>query len=191
MKNAKHNYLFRKSEILGFVITVSVGLSVPAILNRVSTTFLDAVLLSVIILFPLTVVVVFFWGKHHYSKDTARSLRSALIFSTVSSLATFSFLATIPLNIDRSFSVWMLSTQTPSPGSAPVELSELESSLSLFFDEESGELDRRVEEQLALGNIQLHQTGVTLTARGELLVASFREISRFYELNPKYTLRED
>ena len=191
MKKANNRGLFKRSEILGFAIAIVVGVCLPAPLNRITDTFLNAALLSIAVLFCLTAVAVFFWVRNVYGKDMVGTIRSALIFSTLASLTAFSLLTTVPLNVDRSFSVWMLSTQTPGLGSSPAQISDLKSSLSEFFAEDSGEISRRVNEQLALGNIVLGEDGVNLSSRGEFLVQSLRGISRFYGLNRKYTFPQE
>lgn len=101
----------------------------------------------------------------------------------------FSFLSTIPLNIDRSFSVWILkSMKIAQSNNTNLNESTIELSASEFFSPQSGEILRRVKEQIGLGNIALDaMNNLKLTSQGQFQVKLNQLIGRFFHLNPKYS----
>jgi hypothetical protein len=99
---------------------------------------------------------------------------------------TFSFLATVPINVDRSFSVWLLAGLESNRDSS-ISASDAEFLASQYFSPGSGEISRRIEEQLNIGNIELREGNLSLSSQGEILVALFRATALFFDLNPRYT----
>ena len=57
-----------------------------------------------------------------------------------------------------------------------------------FFRDSQYESNRRVNEQISLGNIERNEAGdLVITERGEILVKIFRFLSEVFNLNQKYT----
>jgi hypothetical protein len=108
--------------------------------------------------------------------------------SLIGALFAFSFLSTVPLNVDRSFSVWSINQiykQDLNRAGIPVDL--LKKELEAYFSAESGEIDRRLTEQTSVGNIVVTEDSrVVLTDQGIRQRNLFFGISEFFGLNPKY-----
>jgi hypothetical protein len=101
-------------------------------------------------------------------------------------LLAFSFLTTIPLNIDRSFSVWMI--KNLYEGDRTYSISGIETLTAEFFVPSSGEIKRRLIEQEELGNLTIGNKGeVTLTKKGEILARINSLIGQVFALSSKYS----
>ena len=109
----------------------------------------------------------------------------SILYSFTRALIVFTFLATVPLNLDRSFSVWMLNKTIESE--RPLSVEEIENRASQFFAPSGGEIKRRINEQISLGNLKVIQSNVELTGRGKMTWKINRFISDFFGLNSKYT----
>jgi hypothetical protein len=120
------------------------------------------------------------------SSSRARlDLEKETLSVAVASLLTFVFLTTVPLNVDRLFSVWMLNNVNSQQQSLTIE--ELEALAYKFFEPSEGEIARRIEEQSRLGNLYVDSDGkVLITPKGSSISRFFRKISEFFDLNPKY-----
>ena len=121
--------------------------------------------------------------KFKVTDSTEGSLSKVLAIAVATSI-TFSFLSTIPLNIDRSFSVWMLNRISADKTLSSQE--KIEKEAELFFSAESGEILRRVNEQLQLGNIERVNGLITLTGKGNFQVKFHNFIQGVFHLNDKY-----
>lgn len=157
-----------------------VGIAFAAIINRIlHFFFLTAIVSSIFAGITASVIIT------RITKN--KSINSHINVSTalVSILLTFSFLATIPINIDRSFSVWMLN-QIKHNGATSSQL-EIENTAAQFFSQKNGEIKRRIEEQKKIGNLNIRNNQVSLTIRGELQVRLNKMIRIFFDLNKKYT----
>lgn len=141
--------------------------------------FLSSIFTLIFAIF-LTCCVSFF-GRDGKSMIEEKSI----LYGLISSLIVFSFLATVPLNLDRSFSVWMLNQTMESERS--LSLPELEIEASQFFSPSGGEIRRRVNEQISLGNLVINNSQVELTERGRFTWRVNQLISDFFGLNKKYT----
>jgi hypothetical protein len=86
----------------------------------------------------------------------------------ISVLLSFSFLSTIPLTIDRSYSVWILKYVSESSASNQNLSAKILTNESLkFFSESNGQLSRRIAEQERLGNIISGESGeIKITWKG-------------------------
>jgi hypothetical protein len=130
---------------------------------------------------------IFLAGCYSFYRKDSKSMieENSILYSLISSLIIFSFLATVPLNLDRSFSVWMLNQNIESERSLSIQ--ELEVNASEFFSPSGGEIRRRIKEQISLGNLIVIQDKVELTDRGKFTWKMNRLISDFFGLNKKYT----
>jgi hypothetical protein len=123
-------------------------------------------------------------------RDTSKSeyvedFSSTVLAVIVSALLSFSFLSTVPLNVDRSFSVWILKEM--SLKTEPSTRDQLKSNAENFFSIQSGEIDRRIEEQLRLGNIQTLGQKLSLTNSGKMQAKLDKYIGKIFGLNEKYS----
>ncbi len=116
--------------------------------------------------------------------NSSEELLSKALAVIVAMAVTFSFLSTIPLNIDRSFSVWMLNKV--SADATLNSQAQIEKQAELFFSAKSGEILRRVDEQERLGNIKRVDGVITMTKRGKFQVRMHKFIRDVFNLNEKY-----
>jgi hypothetical protein len=116
---------------------------------------------------------------------TSRHLNTCL--AIIAGLFTFSFLSTIPLTIDRSYSVWLLKTvsQAEDRGDKLTETDLIEKSVD-FFSEENGQLKRRILEQQKIGNIKAGSE-IQLTNKGKLITEINGIVGKIFRLDPKYS----
>ncbi len=108
-----------------------------------------------------------------------------ILSSCISLLISFSFLTTIPLNVDRSFSVWMINYINHND--EKITAIELQRDAYVFFAPEKGEIQRRIEEQIRLGNMEVNDGKIQLTSSGKRLAKINKLIRQFFALSPKYT----
>jgi hypothetical protein len=107
----------------------------------------------------------------------------------ISGLLTFSFLSTVPLTIDRSYSVWLLKHASElSVDNKLIPLTALTEDSIKFFAPENGQLDRRIQEQVRLGNLEKVEPGaVQITKKGKLIAKLNSFIGWIFSLQPKYS----
>ena len=175
--------LFYKST---FYITISffVGVTIAALLQRVNNTFfynvfygtLASMLISLILL--LRIKKIFFMDKNQ---------RGFVLI--ISGLITFSFLSTVPLTIDRSYSVWLLKHASElSANGEPFTKASLTNDSVDFFAPANGQLDRRINEQLRLGNLlEVERDKLQLSKKGSLIAKINSFVGRVFDLQPKYS----
>lgn len=105
---------------------------------------------------------------------------------------SYTFLFTIPLTVDRSYSVWMLKevAQADAFGLGKEKKNLLEES-SVFFDESNGQLSRRIDEQVRIGNLKIANSGeVEITTKGRLWAIFNKYVGIVFGLEPRYSLIE-
>lgn len=107
----------------------------------------------------------------------------------ISVLVSFSFLSTIPLTVDRSYSVWLLkyAVETQQTGKT-IDLHELNVQSTNFFSIANGQLDRRIKEQVKIGNFKLVDKNAIQVSRKGLFLARVNSlIGVLFGLEPKYS----
>lgn len=115
------------------------------------------------------------------------NLKDTSYLVIISTLLTFSFLSTIPLTVDRSYSVWMLKTVAAQELSdINVSQEDLERQSLQFFSLENGQLQRRIDEQLRIGNLE-SSGQFRLTWKGWLVVRFNELIGVIFNLESDYS----
>ncbi len=109
---------------------------------------------------------------------------SVLVVS-LTTVITFATLAILPLNVDRSFSVWALNEMELI--GKPQLRDDLILESAKFFSPNSGEISRRVDEQIKLRNIEIEDGMLQLSARGKLQVEIHRVLRKIFALEMNYT----
>jgi hypothetical protein len=107
----------------------------------------------------------------------------------ISILLTFIFLTTIPLTIDRSYSVWLLKhvAESNAFGKKIDEVSLINDSVQ-FFSPSNGQLIRRIDEQKRIGNFRIGDGGrIEITKKGKLIAIFDNLIRIIFGLEPKYS----
>ena len=96
------------------------------------------------------------------------------------------FLVLLPVTVDRSVSVYLLSTieQHQKPGIKPAALQ------TAFIDGyvvKMGAIDRRIDEQRRSGNVVVTSSGkVKLTPQGQRFMNFSRLVARFFRTDPRF-----
>ena len=166
------------------LISFIAGVFIAAALQRMLNLFLYSLAISSVISFGLAYMIFpRFNGKKRFNSD------HRIMMSMIASLLAFSFLATVPLTIDRSFSVWLLKNiYTLEKNQLRVTPELLERDSVAYFSPENGELRRRFLEQAEVGNLQRNRNNeISLTSRGKLIVQINSFIGIFFGLDPKYS----
>jgi hypothetical protein len=170
-------------------MSVLIGFAFAAALGRIVQPFLFAVIAAAAIGGGAGVLLAGrrlarYWGVP--SRQGGILIR--ILVGTTVLFATAFALTFGPLNVDRSFSVWMLKRISDTPGQTPTEVKER---LSEFFSSESGEIQRRIDEQVLLGNLEVRGGSVELTNSGRRVVWANEALSRIFGLNPRYAQGQD
>jgi hypothetical protein len=167
---------------------VLIGLAVAALLSRVMSLFLFVCIVSALVAGILAALLLgrrflASAGVHGPGTSLIRILGALLVTASVLFLLSFG-----PLNIDRSFSVWMLRRVAISD--RPLTVAQTQQLAGDFFGQGSDEIERRILEQERLGNLRVENDQVTLTASGKRVVFLNEWLSRIFGLNPKYAQAE-
>lgn len=183
--SAKNDALWRAWGLAWrFLAALMGGLLAAAILGHLLRPFLFVVFLGSA---TAAVIGILLMGPAFLRSWKVQQRTAGHLIRGVSALALFSSAAFVlsfgPLNVDRSFSVWMLKRVSDSSGMTPDQLRE---SVATFFAPDSGEVTRRIDEQLLLRNINVENGTVVLTPSGEIVVRMNELISRLFGLNPLY-----
>jgi hypothetical protein len=177
----------RQQIALGISVGTLVGLSAAAILNRILGFFFPCVFIGSLAGAITTHLLLSFKLRNNRLFATEYQNHSTIRFiaALLTSLILFSFLSTLPLNIDRSFSVWTLN-QISNLSKEQTRFS-LETLAEDFFTQENGEVSRRIDEQIKIGNLVEESNNIKLTSRGQFQVQFHRFIAKIFGLNSKYT----
>lgn len=179
-----------KRILLGIVISVVFGLMFSVVIAQTIPIFLYTVIFGTLFTFVIGAFIAKEFGNKGKSKVETNSGGHVFLMALSSGLLVFSFLGTIPINLDRSFSVWILNSvdEATDIGQKSLDVVVLKKSTSRYFSPNSGEVSRRIDEQIGLGNLKMENKGsVSLTTKGEGLLQVLRFIARIFSLNPKYT----
>ena len=166
-----------------FVSAMS-GICITAVLQRLNHVFFYNVFIGSI----FSGVVSFFLFKitkrKYYIEGIVRPY--AIIISV---LVSFSFLSTIPLTIDRSYSVWLLKHVAEAEYAGKIIGREtLVGDSTDFFSAENGQLDRRIDEQVRIGNLQMVGVStIQLSSKGLLFAKINNLIGIIFGLEPRYS----
>jgi hypothetical protein len=95
----------------------------------------------------------------------------------------------VPLTIDRSYSVWLLKHASElSANGEPLTTTSLTNDSIEFFGPANGQLDRRINEQLRLGNLlEVEQDKLQISKKGFLIAKMNSFIGRVFDLQPQYS----
>jgi len=159
-------------------------LIVSAVLHRLISTYFYVSLLSL----PISGFIAYgqfkFFSKKESFGTTQVTKLILTLFVGVTSLFSFSFHSTVPLNVDRSFSVWMINQLATNPTKNRV--TQVEDKAAKFFSPQGGEISRRIDEQIGLGNVAENNGTISLTSRGMRIWKINRLVAKFFGLNSKY-----
>jgi hypothetical protein len=116
-------------------------------------------------------------------------VRKSLYMSSIAAVVSTQlfFLSFIPLTVDRSFSVWLLA-RLDGAELKTVTVETLEKDAKEFFLANSVEINRRLDEQERLGNLDVYggSRSISLTSRGKFQALINRIVCDFFGLQKKY-----
>lgn len=163
--------------LLGFAIYVL--LFWAGVGSAMTILFYRGVALAIIA--AVAVGLVALWPARRKSDSSLPIAAAALSLSF-----NICFLVLLPVTVDRSVSVYLLSTieQRQDAGMTPDELQRA------FIDGyvvKMGAIDRRIAEQRTSGNITVDASGkVRLTSQGEHFMAFSRLVARLFGTDPRF-----
>jgi hypothetical protein len=176
-----------RSILLILGISFVLGIATTALIH----IFIDVFFFSVLIASLLNFLVLNIVLKKNFPLLLPSNLQKIfrVCISLLSTLMIFSFLITVPVNADRSFSIWMLSQIEQSDNtSEQIQIPGLKASAAEFFSPQSTEIERRIDEQISIQSISVDKDGyINLTLVGHIIIKTARLIQKFFGLNSKYT----
>lgn len=115
-----------------------------------------------------------------------------LIFSSslLVGMAMFLFVTIAPLTIDRSYTIFMLSDMAENSGQL-FTAQEIEDRFSDIYIYQYDSMEKRIDEQLSIGNIEEVESCYRISQKGENLVDLFRLVERFYPVEDKRIIYPD
>jgi hypothetical protein len=175
------------SAVLNISISSLAGISSTAIFQRFNDLFFYSIFLGIFIS-SMSSLLLFRFTKGNF--HVAKILRPYVLVITV--LLSFSFLSTLPLTIDRSYSVWLLKHVAEAEMTGHiVDQTNLSADSVNFFSITNGQLSRRIDEQKQIGNFEETTQGVIkITHRGMILARLNNLIGIIFGLEPKYSRLE-
>ena len=177
----------KKTTLLTIFSGILLGFASSLLLSRIISTFFYTCWITATITFFAALAA---WKLTIRASEITEAINPSTLrtlgicISLVPALAVFSFLSTVPLNVDRSFSVWMINDMYKNHSN--ISERALEETAAKFFAPQNGEIKRRVEEQKNLGNISEKFGIVYLTNSGRKTRFLDNLISKLYRLNKKY-----
>jgi hypothetical protein len=167
-----------------FFLFFCLGLLLTSFINQIFDFFLLSMLLGSI----LSTILFYLYGRNVLTFFPSEFKKQLSGFAALSLISTqLFFFSLIPLTIDRSFSVWLL-TQIEAEQKGYVTFPELSDKSQIFFIGDGEEIERRYNEQLKIGTLRLIDNDkIVLTSYGNMQVKLNRFIGKVFALNPKYT----
>ena len=100
------------------------------------------------------------------------------------------FLIVIPVTIDRSVTVFLLSRIESSP--RPMDEAALRERFAREYLGDMQQVQRRIDEQQTTGTISVDDEGnVHITPQGAAFMANMRRVARWWGTDPRFTLSDD
>jgi hypothetical protein len=172
------------SKVLNVFLSTAIGLFSAGILQRTNNMFFYNVFIGAF----LSMICSYILSKFTNGRFFVEKIFRPYLLS-ISALLSFALLSTIPLTVDRSYSVWLLKDLAVAQASRePLSRENLIDKSQDFFSPSNGQLERRIVEQEKIGNIRINSKGeIELTRKG-LAIAKFNElVGLLFGLEPKYS----
>lgn len=173
-----------KKATLNISISVLFGIFFAAACQRVNNLFFYNVFIGVCASGVISLAQFRFINK---SLSVEKPFRLYVLL--LSMLLCFSFLSTIPLTIDRSYSVWLIKNVAEANSSHKIlSRQDLLAESITFFSPTGGQLDRRISEQIRIGNFtSASSSQIKITRKGWILAHFHHIIGILFDLDPKYS----
>ena len=161
-----------------YLVPVIFGLIMTSVSNFLIKNFLVSILVGTAFTYTFHFVI-----APRYMKFPSSFFRKQQSFLVA--IIVFAFLFIVPTNVDRSISVWLLAK---TYNQQVISKNELSKYAVAFFADTPTEIDRRVSEQISIGNLVEDKDGeYELSFRGQKTVEAFRLLATFFHLNKKYS----
>ena len=164
--------------ILAFLLFVLLASS--SVLGSVQIQFYRGIFLA------LATVAIQWVGLKIFAGTEAPQLsalrRTATCSFTLSLL--ISFWVVLPVTIDRSVTVFLLGSLADRTG--PVSKKTLRDDLLQIYVDEFDAVERRMQEQVASGNVRRTEKGFELTPQGRRFVTLCEFLTKLLPIDPKY-----
>jgi hypothetical protein len=172
------------SVMINVIASAIVGIAFAAMFQRLNGMFFYNVFIGTILSGAASFLFFKLATKKAYAENFVRPY--AVI---ISALLCFSFLSTIPLTIDRSYSVWLLKYAAEAEfQKKTINKEVLIRESTDFFRPSNGQLDRRIDEQIRIGNFKIGKDDVIKLSNKGLLSAKLNNlIGIIFGLEPKYS----
>lgn len=117
----------------------------------------------------------------------AERLSPANLVSVValSAMLNLTFFTLVPVNLDRSISVFLLAWMGNSEA-RPMDRADLHRVFETVYVTRYDAIDRRINEQIVSGNIRNGSHGFVLTARGQLFNRFARTVGTVFSVDPRF-----
>jgi len=154
------------------------------IFNTLDVLFFRSLILLIIVCLIIAILLLFAKKKSNILKDIITYRDILLICILLFSFNDIMY-GTIPFNVSRSNSIILVSYLYEHKGSPKTE-EEITSFIikKYFYDYKA--ISKRLQEQIASGNIQKVNNGYMLTKRGEIIVETFGFIADLYNVKNNF-----
>ena len=165
-------------------LSALLGISLSAVLQRFNHIFFYNVFIGSFFSGAVSFFLVKVTKRKYYIE-----IRTRPYIIVISVLLSFSFLSTVPLTIDRSYSVWLLKHIAEAQYAGTViDRETLIGDSTDFFSAENGQLNRRIDEQVKIGNLEiLDEDTIKASSKGLLLAEINNLVGIIFALEPKYS----
>ena len=111
------------------------------------------------------------------------------LVSLFAALSFYSFLITIPTLLDRSISIFLLAELKSSPNQSS-SLDHLNRSFIVDYVDGSFQVEKRISEQISIGNLKMLENGnFQLTSRGLFIANVNYWLAKLFTVDTRYTNR--
>lgn len=111
-------------------------------------------------------------------------LSSVVMCVGLSTLAMAVFLALGPMPIERSYTIFSLADMAEEPETV-LTTEEMKAQFINGFVEEAGETQKRIDEQVYIGNLEAVDGGYRITAKGQRLIKLMRLVESIFPVPDK------
>jgi hypothetical protein len=102
----------------------------------------------------------------------------------VSAMLNLTFFTLVPVNLDRSISVFLLAWM--GHNKTAMTRADIENVFQQVYVKRYGAIDRRISEQLSTGNIKRTPAGFVLTQRGRIFNIFAKIVGSIFSVDPRF-----
>ncbi len=172
--------------ILMFAIATAIGFVALVVLFKtgvfasIDILFYRGFVLCVTVLMLLTVGMIIA-GR----RTGLCSVRDAIAAGVLSFGLNLAFLIVAPVTVDRSVTVFVAGYMAAHPGQ-PLSVGELQTAFERRYLGEFAQIQRRMDEQMASGNVAQQGGGYVLTGQGQRFIETAKFIGWLFDADPQF-----